>query len=46
MRKTFIKYLYVYLFDKLKQYLTGTVDGMEISQGFLFGAAVFLESWK
>ena len=27
----------------LKQYLTGTVNGMEFSQGFLLGAAVLVE---
>ena len=27
----------------LNQYLTGSVDGIEITQGFLFGAAVLVE---
>ncbi len=29
--------------DLLKQYLTGTVNGMDISAGFLFGAAILME---
>ncbi len=28
---------------KLSQYLLGTVDGLVISQGFLLGAAIFIE---
>jgi hypothetical protein len=29
--------------DSLKQYLTGNVDGMQITQGFLLGAALLME---
>ena len=29
--------------ELLKQYLTGTVGGMELNQGFLLGAAVLME---
>jgi hypothetical protein len=29
--------------ELLRQYLTGTVEGMELNQGFLLGAAVFIE---
>lgn len=29
--------------DLLKQYLTGTVDGLQITQGFLLGAALLME---
>jgi hypothetical protein len=29
--------------DLLRQYLTGTVDGLELSQGFLLGAAALIE---
>ena len=29
--------------ELLRQYLTGTVDGMEFTQGFLLGAAILVE---
>jgi hypothetical protein len=29
--------------DSLKQYLTGSVDGLQITQGFLLGAALLME---
>jgi hypothetical protein len=29
--------------DLLTQYLTGTVNGLDVTQGFLFGAAVLVE---
>lgn len=43
-----INYLYCDLItlmdaEKLKQFLTGTVGGMQFTQGFLLGAAVLME---
>ena len=29
--------------EQLKQYLTGTVDGLDMSQGFLLGAGILME---